>query len=270
VFVRDIFYSEIERTEGGIMGRTILYILIGISVVGALAVMLLMAPMTDEPSVSSTSSSTSDIASESTTTQEPAAPAADTTSQEVSEPESTQTPSETAAGTETAPPSVPVDFTIDGTISSGEYAHETTVAGVDVYYSNDASTLRVGLVSPGTGFVSIGFDPERQMQGANFIIGAVNEGELTIRDDYGFEPYAHIEDTARGGSDDIIAAAGNEWPDQTVIEFMIPLDSGDPMDKPLLPGHSYTILTAYHSLSDSFTTRHTRRGSGTIQLDLAP
>jgi len=163
---------------------------------------------------------------------------------------------------------VTTGYSIDGTIVAGEYAHETAIAGVDVYWTNDEQRLRMGLVSPGTGFVAIGFDPERQMEGANFIIASMHEGVLTIRDDYGHEPFAHSEDTARGGQDNIIAAAGNEWPDQTVIEFIIPLDSGDAMDKLLLPGHEYTILVSYHSMLDSFSNRHTRRGSGLMQLDL--
>ncbi|MFC2095709.1 DOMON domain-containing protein, partial [Candidatus Bipolaricaulota bacterium] len=159
-------------------------------------------------------------------------------------------------------------YSIDGTIVSGEYEHEMTIAGVDVYWTNDDQRLRMGLVSPGTGFVAVGFDPDRQMEGANYIVGSMHEGELTIRDDYGHESFAHMEDTARGGTDDIIASAGNEWPDQTVIEFIIPLDSGDEMDKPLLPGHQYTILVSYHSLLDTLSNRHTRRGSGLLQLDL--
>ncbi len=260
------------------MGRTILYILIGISVVGALAVLLLITPPANEPTASAESTSASDVTAaaadepqttainETPSTQpEETAPVAtsDATPEEPSTTtlETTPAPATQAASTGTKP-------AIDGTIVSGEYAHETTVAGVDVYWSNDATELNVGLVSPGTGFVAIGFDPERHMEGANIIIGAVHEGELTIRDDFGVEPYVHIEDTARGGTDDIIAAAGNEWPDQTVIEFAIPLDSGDPMDKPLLPGHEYTILASYHSLLDDFSVKHTSRGSGTITLDL--
>jgi hypothetical protein len=256
------------------MGRTILYILIGISVVGALAVLLLITPVPNEPAVSVESTNTADVTSAPADVQETTTADANTGPQA---PEAASTTTEEAASV-TAPETTPADapqtasaavaYAIDGTIVSGEYPHETSVAGVKIYWGNSATELRVGLVSPGTGFVAIGFDPDRQMEGANIIIGAVHEGELTIRDDYGFEPFAHMEDTARGGTDDIIAAAGNEWPDQTVIEFIIPLDSGDPMDKPLLPGHEYNIIAAYHSLLDSFGSPHTSRGSGTIQLDL--
>lgn len=242
------------------MGRTILYILIGISVVGALAVLLLITPMVGETEVAPEIPAAIDI--------EPAL-------SEETEPVVSSEVATTETDEDTTEPIIEeptiaseMGYAIDGTIVSGEYAHETTIAGVDVYWTNDEYRLRVGLVSPGTGFVAIGFDPDRQMEGANYIIGSIHEGILTIRDDYGYEPFAHMEDTMRGGEDNIIAAAGNEWPDQTVIEFIIPLDSGDTLDKPLLPGHQYTILVSYHSMFDSFSDRHTRRGSGLMQLDL--
>lgn len=242
------------------MGRTILYVLIGLSVAGALVVLLLITPMVNEaeiaPEIPAAIEALPEVAEEA----EPVDSndvATDEMNEEVGEPIVEELMVASGAG-----------YSIDGTIVSGEYAHEMTVAGVDVYWTNDAHRLRMGLVSPGTGFVAVGFDPDHQMEGANFIIGSMHEGELTIRDDYGHEPLAHMEDTARGGEDNIIAAAGNEWPDQTVIEFIIPLDSGDAMDKPMLPGHQYTILVSYHSLFDTLSNPHTRRGSGVLQLDL--
>ena len=242
------------------MGRTMLYILIGVAVVGALAVLLLIMPMDREAEVVPEIPAVADVVPELPEETVPVVSSEDATT-EIDEDTTEPIIEEPTVATETG-------YSIDGTVIPGEYAHETTIAGVTVYWSNDEYRLRVGLVSPGTGFVAIGFDPERQMEGANFIIGSMHEGELTIRDDYGHELLAHMEDTARGGQDNIIAAAGNEWPDQTVIEFFIPLDSGDAADKPLLPGHQYTILVSYHSMLDSFSNRHTRRGSGVMQLDL--
>lgn len=241
------------------MGRTILYILIGVSVVGALAVLLLITPISD-------TDENIQIAPEAIVTDDTVAQITDEPAEAVAV-DSTATEEGTSPIVE-SPVSIDVGYSIDGTIVAGEYPHEISVAGVDVYWANDDVQLRMGLVSPGTGYVAIGFDPDRQMEGANFIIASMHEGVLTIRDDYGHEPQAHMEDTARGGQDNILSAAGNEWPDQTVVEFIIPLDSGDTTDKPLLPGHEYTVLLAYHSLLDDFSNRHTRQGSGTLQLDL--
>jgi len=252
------------------MGRTILYILIGVSVVGALAVLMLITPIADVVDAPSIIPEAVSDAPDDVTPPTEMQPAL---SDEPVEPIAADDPAEAPADEGTEPaiaePSVAnVSYAIDGWVVDGEYAHEMTIAGTEVYWANDDQQLRVGLVSPGTGYVSIGFDPDRQMEGANIIIAAVHEGQLTIRDDYGHEPLAHIEDTIRGGQDNIIAAAGNQWPDETVIEFIIPLDSGDSMDKPLLAGHAYTVLVAYHSMLDDFSNRHTRRGSGEMQLDL--
>lgn len=249
------------------MERTILYILIGVSVVGALALLLLFTPMSEQVEVATELPTV--------TTEIPIAAEVESDLPEEAESVAANEDPATEPGEEITEPIIeePVivtttGYSIDGTIVPGEYAHEMTVAGVDVYWTNDAYRLRMGLVSPGTGYVAIGFDPDRQMEGANFIIASMHEGELTIRDDYGHEPLAHMEDTVRGGEDNIIAAAGNQWPDQTVVEFIIPLDSGDAMDKPLLPGHQYTVLVSYHHMFDNLSDRHTRRGSGTLQLDL--
>lgn len=54
---------------------------------------------------------------------------------------------------------------------------------------------------------------------------------------------------------------------ETIIEFRMPLDSGDSKDKALSPGSSYKALVAYNSSADNFTSKHTRKGSITISLD---
>jgi len=160
--------------------------------------------------------------------------------------------------------SVPI---VDGIIHTGEYAHAMEAGGFRVYWTNDAVILRMGLFSPGSGYLAIGLDPDRRMEGANFIIGTVRNGQVEIRDDYGTGSLSHGSDIENGGTNDILAAAGRELNGQTTIEFIIPLDSGDRFDKPLEPGQTYKILVAFHNTSDSFSTRHSQRGSGEIRLD---
>jgi hypothetical protein len=161
-------------------------------------------------------------------------------------------------------------FATDGVIVAGEYAHFVDADGFQVHWSNDSEVLRVAMVSPGLGYAAIGFDPENRMQGANIILGAVTDGQTTWRDDYGTGTMSHTADVTRGGTDDVIEAAGRERNGYTIFEFVIPLDSGDPMDKPLLPGETYKILVAYQATSDNFNLKHTRGGTGDIRLDPAP
>lgn len=160
---------------------------------------------------------------------------------------------------------IPVE--IDGVVFPGEYSHRTDAGGFEVHWSNDINYLRIGLVGPGTGYVAIGFDPDYRMRGANFILCAVKDGRIMIRDDYGDGSVSHTADTLLGGTNDILEAAGREEDGRTTVEFVIPLATRDPYDKTLVPGETYDILVAYHGTSDSFTTRHSRRGSGTIRLD---
>ncbi len=188
----------------------------------------------------------------------------------VAEPEEEVEPEEP-----TEVPGIPIEpvavvpVAIDGAVFPGEYAHRTDAGGFEVHWSNDINYLRVGLVSPGTGYVAIGFDPDHRMKGADFIIAAVEDGRLLIRDDYGDGSVRHTADTLLGGTDDIIEAAGSERNGGTTVEFVVPLATRDEYDKTLVPGRTYHILVAYHNTSDSFAAQHSRRGSGTMRLDPA-
>lgn len=154
---------------------------------------------------------------------------------------------------------------IDGTIAAGEYRHvlSDTQTGIDINWQNDDRYLYVGLVSPGVGWVAIGFDPERKMQGANIIIGAVTDSELVIEDHFGASPTAHRKD----GEDRIVQAAGTETDGVTTIEFILPLSGDASPDTYLTPGETVTTILAYHRSSDAFTARHSKRSTTQITLD---
>lgn len=154
---------------------------------------------------------------------------------------------------------------IDGVIQEGEYAHKLVdpATGMIVYWANSAQTLTIGLVSPGTGWLSIGFEPDRQMQGANIIIAGINEDVVTIEDHYGNSPTSHRKDS----TSHIIQAAGSETNGESILEFRIPLDSGDRQDKALAIGSEVTIILAYHNSNDSLTSRHSERSTSTLMLD---
>lgn len=156
---------------------------------------------------------------------------------------------------------------IDGIIQPGEYAHQTESTGFEIHWSNDQRVLRMGLVSPGTGYLAIGFDPESRMQGANFILGAVIDGRTVVRDDYGTGSVHHASDVSLGGRDNVLSFAGTEADGKATLEFAIPLDSGDAYDKRLVPGTSVEILIAYHETDDDFSAWHGRWGRGFIVLD---
>jgi PKD repeat protein len=159
--------------------------------------------------------------------------------------------------------------TIDGVIDTGEYSHEFThsVTGVTIHWYNDAEEIYIGLESPGTGWVAIGFDPVAFMRGANFIFCYVDDGEAFVSDQYGSGSFSHLPDTGSEGTEDITEYAGVETGEGTVFEFKMLLDTGDEYDNPLSPGGTHTVLNSVQMTSDSLTAKHTRKGSFTITLD---
>lgn len=150
---------------------------------------------------------------------------------------------------------------VDGTIAPGEYAgsYSDFPSRVDVYWQHDGSSMWVGLVSRGTGWLAIGFGPEGTgMDGSNIIIGYVADagGQVVLSDEIGIG-FDHFPDVDRGGSDNIVQKAGTQPGAQTILEFMYPLSTADPNDYPLSLGNTYGFILAYQSSSDDPVTLHT-------------
>lgn len=129
--------------------------------------------------------------------------------------------------------------------------------------------LGVELTGPTTGWVAVGFDPSAMMFEANIIIGYVEDGDTYIRDDWGWQTTSHRADTLLGGTDDVTIIGGWEEGGSTQIQFVIPLDSGDEYDKPLVPGNTYPIILARGpDGANDFSTYH--EFITTAEIEIAP
>ena len=153
----------------------------------------------------------------------------------------------------------------DGTIGLGEYGHFLVddQTGMSLYWQNDLTTLYVGLVSPGTGWAAVGFGAASTMAGANILIGAVKDGVLTLRNDFGSGPITHTPDKAPA----ILQRGGTEVDGKTILEFAIPLAGSDPQHATLAPGQDVTVILAFHATSDDLAVKHTARSTVRIALD---
>jgi len=143
---------------------------------------------------------------------------------------------------------------------SGE---SVTVSGITFEWTIDGTYLEGTLSSPQSGWVAVGFAPESVMQGADFVIGYVEGGDVFIRDDYGNRRTSHTPDTREGGSDDVTVVSGSETSAGTVITFRIPLDSGDDRDHRFVNGQTIPVIFA-SSRSDNFTGIHNMKGKTDI------
>lgn len=131
----------------------------------------------------------------------------------------------------------------------------------------DADEIEVTMSAPTTGWVSVGFNPERRMAGATYVIGYVDGDEAHVRHDYGNAPTSHSSVVDLGGTSRVSAADGQEADGRTEISFRLPLDPGDEFYAPIVPGSENTVIWAYGSDgAKNFTAYHARRGSFTVEL----
>ncbi|MFQ6125723.1 MAG: DOMON domain-containing protein [Candidatus Heimdallarchaeota archaeon] len=157
---------------------------------------------------------------------------------------------------------------IDGTINQNEYAghYEESNTGMQIHWEHNGENMYIGLVSPGTGWVAVGFGPLGQkMDKANVILGAVDDatGEATLSDQ-SVSGRSHTEDS----HNNIIEGAGTQRAEETLIEFVFPLNSGDDADHSFEMGGTYGFIVACHASSDDFGSKHTKRvASLSLQIE---
>lgn len=150
-------------------------------------------------------------------------------------------------------------FVCPGAMAS-EYDHKLDVENMDVLWKLDGDKIHMKLAAKTTGWVAIGFDPEKAMQGANIIIGAVKNGKVRIEDHYGDRKRNHKKDEKLGGKNHILNPKGTEVDGVTTISFTLPLDSGDQWDKPIDTSKKYRIMLGIGGGRDSFRSGHIWRG----------
>ncbi len=141
---------------------------------------------------------------------------------------------------------------VDGNITLDEYEgsffeSNTTIM---VFWEHDGAELSVGLISPGVGWVALGIGEE--MNNSNIIMGGSAINQSYCYDLVG-EEETHFKDTNRGGTEDILEYAATENETHTILEFVIPLDSGDELDQLLLENMTYGMFFAYHDTDDGYT-----------------
>ncbi|MHB1355968.1 MAG: DOMON domain-containing protein [Anaerolineae bacterium] len=189
-----------------------------------------------------------------------------------SEAKTTSLPNPTGVPTQTTAlktaTSTALGWQADGVVSLGEYAHKATSGPLTVYWRNDDTNLYLALEARAVGWLSIGFDPDRTHIGADIIIGAVSNGMVTILDSYGTSERGtfHTPDVNLGGDDSITASGGSQQGGVTILEFQIPLNSGDKYDKVLEAGTTVPVILAVGTTSN-LTSMHSFASFGEIQLD---
>jgi hypothetical protein len=157
-------------------------------------------------------------------------------------------------------------WSADGVIGDAEYDNTADYAGgiYHLYWSSDEQYIYMGIKVETEGFVAVGFSTSG-MLGADCVFGFVKDGQASVLDVHLVNYYGpHPEDTADGGSNDILESGGTEGGGYTTIEFKRALDTGDQYDKAIIPGEDNTIIWSYGT-KDVMTDIHVQMGSASIQ-----
>ncbi|MCP4672702.1 MAG: DOMON domain-containing protein [Desulfobacula sp.] len=140
---------------------------------------------------------------------------------------------------------------------SMEYQHTLKAKDMVFSWAIDNDQIHVELSAKTTGWVGIGFNPEKSMLDANIIIGAVKKGRVKIEDHFGNRKKGHTSDTKKGGTNHVKNPAGTEADGITTISFTFPLNSGEKQfDASIKADGTDLIMLAYGAGRDSFNSRH--------------
>ncbi len=149
---------------------------------------------------------------------------------------------------------------------AAEYQHHLKIKDMDFSWNLKESTMDIMISAKTTGWVGIGFNPEKAMLGANIILGYVKKGKVKIEDHFGHQKRAHQSDKKQGGKDHIANPEGSEENGVTTLSFTIPLDSGDQFDPPINSDGKNILIFAYGGKRDSLKSRHGFRTTWEVNL----
>lgn len=147
-----------------------------------------------------------------------------------------------------------------------EYQHTLESDNMNFSWSLDEDRIHIEISAKTTGWVGIGFNPEKAMKGSNIIIGAVKKGKAKIEDHFGNKTRGHIPDSKEGGQNHVENASGNEVDGFTTLSFTIPLDTGEKFDTPIKADGTDIVMLAYGGGRDNFKGRHPFRAVYKVNL----
>ena len=136
------------------------------------------------------------------------------------------------------------------------YDHTINAKEISFSWKIDKDTIHIKLSGKTDGWVGIGFNPEKKMKGANFILGMIKRGKVKITDHFGNGIRSHRSDKKLGGKSHIKNKRGSEVSGVTEVMFSIPLNSGDRYDKLINPSGNTIVFLALGAGRDSFNSRH--------------
>ncbi len=141
------------------------------------------------------------------------------------------------------------------TLLAESYDHKVEIGKMEFSWKITGNEMAVKLKAKTKGWVGIGFNPETKMKGADYVVGSVKKGKVTITDEYGTSTRTHSADKKRGGKDNLSAVTGSESGGVTILEFKKVLNTGDKTDVAIDINGKTIVLLAFGP-KDSFRVKH--------------
>ncbi|MFW5873728.1 MAG: DOMON domain-containing protein [Bacillota bacterium] len=141
--------------------------------------------------------------------------------------------------------------------------HYSADIDLDIFweFNEEEDELHMMLESPGSGWLSIGFDASDRMNEAKIIIAGFDEdNNFQLEEHIGTSATSHepIEETY------ITESTGEREEESSIAEFIIPLDEDSRYN--IEQGEAQEVIIAFHSSSDGFMQRHSQRDSVEIEF----
>lgn len=126
-----------------------------------------------------------------------------------------------------------------------------TAAGVTFEWSIEGAHLRGRMSAATTGWVTVGFNTRSTLDGSRLVMGYVHAGKV-VCEEHIADPPDHRPKTERGGHNALSEVRGTEVKGVTTIDFVLELDSKDPVDVVLVPGQRYYLTLAWSHEDDLY------------------
>jgi len=126
-----------------------------------------------------------------------------------------------------------------------------TAVGMTFEWRTEGPHLRGRMTAPTTGWVTVGFNSRDELAGSKLVMGYVS-GDRVVVEEHIADPPDHRPKTELGGHHAISDVTGYERDGATTIEFLLELDSGDPVDVSLRPGQRYHLTMAWSHEDDLY------------------
>ena len=140
-----------------------------------------------------------------------------------------------------------------------------TKNGVEVTWYFEGESVCFEMSAPTQGWVTIGFHPSQQIQGAYLLMGHVVNGKAEVVEHYTLKPGMYRPIHELGGQPQVYGVTGKQTEQRTELSFSLPLKAGSKYQRPLNPDWEYFMTLAY-SAEDDFQHHSRMRTSVFIKL----